>query len=155
MPKRKKRKFRFYWEEPEQLKKPEKREKDLFEEPFEFRFTFPRIRFPEMRRMPVNIAETNKQVIVKAELPGFKKEEINLNVTEGTIEISAAKRQEKVEEGEKYFRQEKKAGAIRRSFTLPAIVDPDKTEATLADSVLTIIMPKAKEIKKKKKVEVK
>ena len=154
MPRKKRREFKFYWEEPGQIKKSDSK-KDIFEEPFEFRFTFPRIRFPEMRRMPVNIAETDKQVIVKAELPGFKKEEINLNVTEGTIEISASKRQEKVEQGERYFRQEKKAGAIRRSFTLPAIVDPDKTEARLADSMLTIVMPKTVERKKRRKVEVK
>ncbi len=152
MPRKKKRGFKFYWEEPKKLR-PEI-EKDLFEEPFEFKFTFPRLRFPEMRRMPINIFETDKQIIVKAELPGFKKEEINLNVTEGTIEISAAKQQEKVEEGEKYFRHEKKAGALKRAFTLPATVDPEKTEARLADGVLTIDMPKAKEIKKKKKVEV-
>lgn len=154
MPKRKKRKFKFYWEEP----KKQESGKDIFElfnEPFEFRFTFPRVRFPEMRRMSVNIAETDKQVIVKAELPGFKKEEINLNVTEGTIEISAVKQQEKVEEGERYFRQEKKAGAIRRAFTLPATVDPDKAEARLEEGMLTIIIPKAVEKRKKKKIEVK
>lgn len=113
------------------------------------------IRFPEMRHMPVDIAETDKQVIVRIELPGFKKEEINLNVAENKIEISATKRQEKVEKGEKYFRHEKKAGAIRRSFTLPTTVDSEKTKALFADGLLTILMPKSKEKKKRKKIEVK
>ncbi len=149
MTRKKKRDLKFYWEEPQ------KQKAEITEEPFEFKFTFPRMRFPEMRHMPVNITETDKQVVVRAELPGFKKDEINLSVTEGTIEISAAKRQEKIERGERYYREEKKTGATRRLFTLPATVDPDKVEAQLADGVLTITMPKAKEIKKKKKVEVK
>ena len=152
MPRKKKRGFRFYWEEPERQER-EKDTSELFNEPFEFRFTFPRIRFPEMMRMPVNITETDKQVIVRAELPGFKREEIRLNVTEGTVEISAAKRQEKVERGEKYFRQEKKAGALKRSFTLPATVDPSRIEAQLADGVLTIAMPKAEKKKKRRRAE--
>ena len=151
MTKKKKRDFEFYWEQPE----PKQPEKELFEEPVEFKFTFPRVRFPEMRHMPVNITETDKQVVVRAELAGFKKNEINLSVTEGTIEISAAKRQEKIERGERYYREEKKTGAIRRSFTLPATVDPDRVEAQLVNGVLMVIMPKSKEVKKKKKVEVK
>ncbi len=151
MTKKKKKEFKFYWEEPEQFAQPKKQ---AVEEPFEFQFTFPRLRFPEMKKTSVNVAETDREIIVKAELPGFKKEEITLNVTDSMVEISAAKRQEKVEKGEKYYREERKAGALRRAFTLPATIDPDKAEAVLENDVLTIRMPKAKGRKKKRSIDV-
>ena len=130
----------------------------FFGEPFEFRFTFPRIPMPEMkiRTIPVNIGETSKEIIVRAELLGFKRNEINLNVTENTIEIRAAKKEERIEKTEKLFRQEKSVGAVSRAFTLPEKVDPNKVEAKLEDGLLTIIMPKLyPEKKKKKRIEIK
>ena len=79
--KKKKKEYKFFWEQPlEQAKEM----KDIFSEPFEFKFTFPKFAFPEIRfekTMQVNVAETDKEVIVKAETPGYKKNEININVT--------------------------------------------------------------------------
>ena len=148
--KKKKKDNTFYWESPEKFKPKEK----VSTEPFEFKFTFPRIRFPEMKHTSINMEETDKHVIVKAELPGFKKDEINLNVTEANIEISATKRKEKIDKGEKYFRQERKAGAIKRAFSLPTTVDPSKSEARFENDLLTIVMPKSKANKKGKKINV-
>ncbi|MEM7819787.1 MAG: Hsp20/alpha crystallin family protein [Candidatus Aenigmatarchaeota archaeon] len=150
--KKKKRDFRFFWEEPF-----EKTMKNFFEEPFEFKFTFPRLTFPETRRtIPISIGQTDKEIIVRAELPGFKKDEINLNVTENYIEISAEKKEEKTKKTEHEFYHEKSVGTVKRAFTLPEHVDPEKTEAKLEDGILTIIMPKLyPETKKKKKIEIK
>ncbi len=150
MERKKKREFKFYWEEPEKFKEPEKR----FSEPFEFRFTFPRIKFTEMKRTRIWSTETDKKIIVKAELPEFKKDDINLNVTESTVEISAMKKREKIDQGEKYFRREKKAGGVRHVFTLPTTVDPEKTVAEYDNDVLTVTMPKSEKKKKRRKIEI-
>ena len=89
-------------------------------------------------------------------MPGFKKEEINLNVTENAVEISAAKKEERIEKTEKSFRHEKSAEAFSRAFTLPEKVESDKVEAKLEDGLLTVIMPKLyAEKKKKKRIEIK
>jgi HSP20 family protein len=107
------------------------------------------------KSIPVNISTTDKDVVVQAELPGFKKDEINLNVTESFIEISAHKKQEKIEKTEKHFRQEMSTGSVKRAFTLPDKVDPDNAKAKLENGLLTIILPKLSIGKKKrKKVEI-
>jgi HSP20 family protein len=160
--KRKKKEFRFFWEEPvdiaeKGIRKMREKAEGFFEEPFEFRFTFPRVSMSDirMRTIPINIGETDKEIVVRAELPGFKKNEINLNVTENAVEISAAKKEERIEKTEKSFRRELSAGAVRRAFTLPENVDPDKIEAKLEDGLLTVIVPKLyPEKKKKKRIEI-
>lgn len=150
---RKKKDFRFFWEAP--LEKA----RDVFEEPFEFHFTMPRITFPEIkfeRTIPVRVSETDREVVVQAELPGFKKSDINLNVTESYVEVAAAKQMERIERTKNAFMQERQAGALRRAFSLPANVDPDRTEARLENGVLTIVLPKlSPETKKKRRIDIK
>jgi HSP20 family protein len=149
---KKKKDVRFFWETT-----PEKTE--AYEEPFEFGFTMPRMTFPEMkfeRTIPVHVAETDREVVVHAELPGFKKNDVSLNVTESYVEILATRKTERVERTEKTFMEERQAGALRRAFTLPAKVDPDKTEARLENGILTIVMPKLyPEQKKKRRIDIK
>lgn len=161
MPKKKKEKMKFFWEGPVEKAKGELDE--AFEkfkfEPFEFKFTIPNIRaIPEMRlakTIPINISTTEKEVIVQAELPGFKKDEINLSVTESAINISANKKEEKIERTENLFRQEISAGSIKRSFSLPSNVDPDSAKAKLENGLLIVTLEKMyPEKKKRKKVEI-
>ena len=155
MPKKKKQ-FKFFWEEPiEPVKK-------AVSEPLEFRFTFPRVTAPKPgfpgieKNIPVSINETDRGILIRAELPGFKKNEINLIVTENTIDIYASKKEERLERTERVFRHEKTAEGLRRAFTLPEKVDPDKSKAKFEDGLLTIILPKiSQEKKKKKKLEIK
>ena len=90
MDKKKKKEFKFFWEGPKRM------EKGMREG---LKFAFPRFEMLEIRNLvPVNIGETEKEMIVRVELPGFKKDEINLNITEDSIEINAAKKEEKIEE---------------------------------------------------------
>jgi HSP20 family protein len=154
---KKKKEFRFFWEKP--IEELGDISSNFKLEPFEFKFTIPN--FPVMpeiklaKSIPVNISTTDKDVVVQAELPGFKKDEINLNVTESFIEISAHKKQEKTEKTEKHFRQEMSTGSVKRAFTLPDKVDPDNAKAKLENGLLTIILPKLSIGKKKrKKVEI-
>lgn len=141
MPKKKK-DFSFYWEQP-----PENWN-------LEMPFGFPEIKAP-YAEMSVNIAESEKEITVRADLPGFKRGGIILSVTESSVEIIASKSQEKIEKGANAFRKEKSSQALRRLFTLPANVDPDSSEAKLEDGTLTIRMKKLSSgQKKRKRVEI-
>ena len=157
MVKKKKKDFAFFWEEPVEKAKTAIEESVKFE-PLEFKFTIPKFPVTEKmitRPIPVNISTTDQELVIQAELPGFKKNEIILNVTESFVEISAHKKQEKIERTEKLFRQELSAGSVKRAFTLPAKVDPDNSKAKFEDGLLTILLPKLTIGKKKrKKIEI-
>ncbi len=148
---KKKKDYKFFWEQPVERAK---ELKDVFAEPFELKFSFPRLEFPEIkmeRTMRVNVAETDKEVVVRVEVPGYKKDEVSVNVTENSIEISAFKREERVEKTERMFSHEKSAGAVRRAFTLPAKVNPEKAEAKLEEGILAVMLPKDKSDQKKRR----
>lgn len=143
--------FSFIWERPDE------REDRVPDKSFGFSFTIPRFAIPSIheRVIPISIGETDREIIVRAELPGFDKNEISLNVTKNFIEIIAAKKEEHVERTEKSFRHEKSSQAVRRSFSLPASIDHENVDATLEGGVLTVSMPKTgKSEKKKKKLEI-
>jgi HSP20 family protein len=97
---------------------------------------------------PVDISETENELIVRADLPGFSKEEITARATENTLEIAAQHKEKKIEKTEKMFRAERRFGAARRAFTLPVAVNPETAKAEFKNGVLTITLEK----KEKKKV---
>ncbi len=145
---KKKKDFEFYWEQPGSGNSADCLEGD-------FKFSPPRIDLPQAdRSIPVNISETDKEIIVRAELTGFEKSEINLSVTELSVEISASKTRQKTEKGAGMLRQERSSHALRRSFTLPASIDPDSAIAKLENGSLAIVMKKSRGKKKRAKVEI-
>lgn len=107
------------------------------------------------RTFPVDVAETEDELIVKADLPGFRKEEVGIKATENTMEISAQKKEVRKEKTETMFRAERKFGVLRRAFTLPVEVLPETAEANMEDGVLEIRFKKAKPKKKAKEIKVK
>ncbi|MEM7813823.1 MAG: Hsp20/alpha crystallin family protein [Candidatus Aenigmatarchaeota archaeon] len=155
MAEKKKKRIRWFWEkEPdEDFEQHMHRLWHEMWEPFGFgmRIGFPRIA-RAFEEIPVNISETDKELIVRAELPGFKKDEIKLTVTEDTFELSAEKKREEVERGETFYRKEAERKSVHRAFTLPVAVDADRVSAKLEEGVLTVIMPKLEVERKKKKV---
>jgi len=91
---------------------------------------------------PVDVYEEGDQVVVKAELPGLKKEEIGVEIARDVVTISGKKEQAEKVEKQEFFRFERLAGAFSRSIPLPAEVQVDSVMAQLRDGVLEIRAPK-------------
>ena len=90
----------------------------------------------------------NDNVIAVVELPGMRKEDIEISLHEGTLTINGERKSES-SNGEKAERTERYIGKFRRSITLPARVDANKVSATYRDGILTVTLPKAEEAKPK------
>ena len=109
-----------------------------------------------MHQFPVDIIDADDSIIVRADLPGIDKKNISIRATEDTVEIHAEQSEEKREEGENFFRQERRFGSFHRTIPLPEEVDADSAEAKLEDGVLEIRLPKkVKSEKKKKEIKLK
>ncbi len=97
----------------------------------------------------VDIKETNDELVVKAEVPGMNKKDINVSMKDGVLSISGEKKTEERKEGENWHRIERSFGAFQRSFYIPTEVDEGKVKAAYKDGVLTVSMPKREEAKRK------
>jgi HSP20 family protein len=112
---------------------------------------------PSTYREPyADIIDTGAEIKVVVELPGMVKEDITINATSDTLEISAESKTEKEEkEGEgEYVYRERGYASFKRVLTLPAEVIPEKTDATFSNGVLEVVMPKKEPIPAEKKVKV-
>jgi HSP20 family protein len=99
---------------------------------------------------PVDVTESDDAIVVKAELPGMKTEDIELSVQGNMLTISGQKREEFEDKRDSFHRVERRYGSFRRDIPLPAEVTGDKVEATYRDGVLTVTMPKAEQAKSKR-----
>jgi HSP20 family protein len=99
----------------------------------------------------VDVFEEGDELVVKAELPGMKREDIDVSVTDNTVLISGEKRQEEKVEKKNFYRMERSYGSFTRSFTLPSEVETDRAKASFKEGVLEIRIPKSEEAKRKEK----
>ncbi len=108
-------------------------------------------------RMPVsNVYQTENSVIATFELPGVDKKDIDLNVTENSIEVSVKAKAEKEEKEKGFYAYQAKAQSFYRKVPLPAEAKADQADASYREGVLRVEIPKTKkEIKKGKKIEIK
>jgi len=102
----------------------------------------------------VDIKETPEEFMVKAELPGMKKENVHVTINDGILTMQGERKQEKEEKGARFHRVERSYGSFARSFVLPQHVDETKVVAEFTDGVLNVRMPKSA-VAKPKSVEVK
>jgi HSP20 family protein len=98
---------------------------------------------------PVDILESKEAYLIRAELPGMKKEEFNLEVKDGTLSLSGERKFDEPADGVEYHRVERATGKFVRSFYLPQTVKSDGIKATYRDGILEIHVPKADEAKPK------
>ena len=101
----------------------------------------------------VNLTEDASSYFVRAELPGIKAYELDIQVTANTLSISGERKIEAEEEGAKYHRRERDAGRFSRSIGLPGEIDSDKVNAKLENGILTVVVSKA-EVAKPKQISV-
>ncbi|MFQ5801510.1 MAG: Hsp20/alpha crystallin family protein [Candidatus Methylomirabilales bacterium] len=105
---------------------------------------------------PVDIYETAESLVLRAELPGLSKEDIDIQVRDNRLTLKGERRHEKEVKQENYLRVERAYGAFQRAFALPMDIQPDKIRAAFKDGVLEVNIPKAETAKPKHiKVEVK
>jgi HSP20 family protein len=95
----------------------------------------------------LDVYEDKENVIVKAELPGMKREEIEVSLHEGCLSISGERKAEEKHKDSEQYRSERYVGRFQRTVSLPTPVAGDKVKAQYKDGVLTITLPKTEEAK--------
>ncbi|GAB7025285.1 Hsp20/alpha crystallin family protein [Geotalea toluenoxydans] len=99
----------------------------------------------------VDVYEESDSIIVKAEIPGIRKEDIDVTFRENMLTVSGEKKKEEKVENKDYYRLERSYGSFSRSIPLPAEVETDKASASFKDGILEIRMPKTASSKEKVK----
>jgi len=90
----------------------------------------------------VDVKEEDERYRIQADLPGMRREDVDVRVTDDSLTISSDKEEEKEEEDEGYLVKERRHASFRRSFRLPSDVDRDKIDAGFKDGVLEIELPR-------------
>jgi HSP20 family protein len=116
---------------------------------FEKSYFGPRTR-PADFAPPVDVHEDAEALLVRADLPGVKREDIEISVDGNVLTLKGDRKFEKEEEGRRYHRVERSYGSFVRQFQLPSNVDPSNIDAKFADGVLNLRLPKKAELKARK-----
>lgn len=118
---------------------------DLFQRRFFAPSWIPRFKLPEFADVAtsVDMFEEGKELVIKAEIPGMKKEEISIDFSGDIITISGEKKAEERVERKDFYRVERSFGSFSRKLRLPVAVELDKANASFKDGVLEIRMPKS------------
>ena len=95
----------------------------------------------------IDVADEENAVVVRAEVPGCKAEDIDISVYGNTLTISGEKKQSEEKKEKGYYHVESSYGSFRRELTLPTDVDASKVDAAYKQGVLTITLPKAEKSK--------
>jgi HSP20 family protein len=110
----------------------------FFEEDFDFTIS---------PRLATDVYETDKDLVVEMQVPGFKKEDIKISFQDDYLKVEGKAEEEKEEKEKNYWRKEIRKGSFVRVIPLPRKVDPKKAKASFKDGVLKISLPKIEEIK--------
>jgi len=96
----------------------------------------------ESKLPPIDIIERDNEVVVRAELAGVDKKDLDVSVTDNNVTVKGNTKEEHKEEKGDYFRSEIKQGAFSRTATLPCDVNGDKAKAKFSDGILELVIPK-------------
>jgi HSP20 family protein len=102
-----------------------------------------------MRMPSVDIIDRDTEVIVRAAVPGMKKDDLELSLTENTISLAGKISREEKEEKADYVRSEIYRGDFSRTLSLPADVDAERAKASFKDGVLEVVVPKKQPVQRK------
>ena len=104
-----------------------------------------------MRAPETDVVETEREIRVQVEMPGLKRENIEVDVENNVLTIRGEKREERTEGQEgRYHLAERRWGTFARSFVLPRDVDADNIQASFEDGVLTVRIPKSEKARRRK-----
>ena len=98
----------------------------------------------------VDVAETKDEIVLRAELPGMRQEDIDIELTGDTLTLRGERKFENEERKENFVRVERSYGRVQRSFTLGVPVQHDAVKASYKDGVLEVHLPKSEETKPRK-----
>ena len=118
--------------------------------------SFPSTHMPKMSQTSCDVIDEGNQFRVKMDVPGIKKNEVKLNVTDNSLEVSAEHKEESEEKKKNYLRKERSQVSYYRSLPLSEKIIAGKVMAKLTDGVLDVTLPKSKptEIQKKKSISI-
>lgn len=97
----------------------------------------------------IDVSEDAKELKIVADIPGYKPEDVEIEMKDGSIILKGKMKEEKMEEDEHYFRRERATGEFYRDIPLPHNVNAEKAEGKIKNGTLTIILPKTGEEEKK------
>ena len=123
-----------------------RRRDDVFEDLFREMFRRPPLE-ADLLEPAVDVAESDGEVVVKVEVPGVEKDQLQLTVADDHLTVRGETRKESTEKRKNYYRQEIRTGSFQRTIALPVEVDAAKTHAELKNGVLRIALPKSKQAK--------
>jgi len=99
------------------------------------------------RLAATDVYETDKDLVVEMQVPGFKKEDIKISFQDDYLKVEGRAEEEKEEKDRNYWRKEIRRGSFVRVIPLPKKVDPKKAKASFKDGVLKVSLPKIEEVK--------
>lgn len=97
----------------------------------------------------VDISEDDNEYLIKMDIPGMDKKDINVNYKDGRLTVTGERKTESKEEKKDYIRQERYRGSFYRSFTLTDTIKDEEIQASFKDGVLKLVVPKAETVKPK------
>ena len=103
---------------------------------------FPKLGQMELKTPRVDIVDRDVDILVRADVPGVKKDDLDVSLTDNTITIKGSTMEEKKEETGDYYRSETMKGEFCRTMSLPSDVDGSKAESSFKDGVLEVVVPK-------------
>ena len=98
--------------------------------------------------LPVDVIERDDKYLLRADVPGFRPDEVKIEVEDDVLTVSAEHQESEEENKDHYLRRERRYGSASRSITLPKGVTPDQVEATCKDGTVEVSVPKPREERK-------